>query len=126
MDKKFSWLLKPGIMGPWDLPNRVVMAPMGTLNADKNGYITERSLQFYARQARGQMGLIIVECTYIDEKNSKGEDNCQGLTENGQITGMARLASVIHDQGVKAVLQLCHIGKQLALADHVESWGPPL
>ena len=124
MDKKYSWLLKPGTMGPWDLPNRVVMAPMGTLNADKNGYITERSLQFYARQARGQMGLIIVECTYIDEKNSKGEDNCQGLTENGQITGMARLASVIHDQGVKAVLQLCHIGKQLALADHVESWGP--
>ena len=124
MEKKYPWLLKAGKMGPWDLPNRIVMAPMGTLNADKNGYITERSLKFYDRQAQGEMGLIVVECTYIDDKNSKGEDNCQGLVENGQITGMARLASVIHDHGVKAVLQICHIGKQLALADHVESWGP--
>lgn len=124
MESKYPCLLKSGKMGPWVLPNRIIMAPMGTLNADKNGYITERSLKFYERQAQGEMGLIVVECTYIDEKNSKGEDNCQGLTENGQITGMARLASVIHDHGVKAVLQLCHIGKQLALSDQVESWGP--
>lgn len=124
METKYPALLKPGKIGPWSLPNRIVMAPMGSLNADKFGYITERSLKFYAQQAQGRMGLIIVECTYIDEKMSKGEDNCQGLTENGQITGMARLASTIHDYGVKAVLQLCHIGKQLALAGQKESLGP--
>ena len=33
--------MESGKMGPWDLPNRIVMAPMGTLNADKDGYITE-------------------------------------------------------------------------------------
>lgn len=126
MDSKYKYplLLSYGKIGPWDLPNRIVMAPMGTLNADKNGYITDNTIKFYAQQAAGRMGLIIVECTYIDTKNSKGEDNCQGLTENGQITGMARLASTIHDYGVKAVLQLCHIGKQLALAGEYESWGP--
>ena len=124
METKYPLLLKPGKIGPWDLPNRIVMAPMGSLNADKDGYITERSLKFYDRQAAGRMGLIVVECTYIDDNMSKGEDNCQGLTENGQITGMARLASTIHDHGVKAVLQLCHIGKQLALAGEKESWGP--
>lgn len=121
---KYPLLLTPGKLGPWDLPNRIMMAPMGSLNADKFGYVTERTLKFYDAQAAGRMGLIFVECTYIDEKNSKGEDNCMGLTENGQITGMARLASTIHDHGVKAVLQLCHIGKQLALAKEKESWGP--
>lgn len=111
-------------MGSIELDNRIIMAPMGTLNANENGYVTERTLKFYQEQAKGQMSMIIVECTYIDEKLSKGEDGCMGLTTNAQITGMARLASTIHDYGVKAVLQLCHIGKQLALADHVESLGP--
>jgi 2,4-dienoyl-CoA reductase-like NADH-dependent reductase (Old Yellow Enzyme family)/thioredoxin reductase len=111
-------------MGPFDLPNRIVMAPMGSLNADKFGYVTERTLKFYDQQAAGRMGMLIVECTYMDDKASKGEDNCLGLTENGQVTGMARLASVIHDHDVKAILQLCHIGHQLSLAGIQESWGP--
>lgn len=124
MDRKYPLLLQPGKMGSIELDNRIIMAPMGTLNANENGYVTERTLKFYQEQAKGRMSMIIVECTYIDEKLSKGEDGCMGLTTNAQITGMARLASTIHDFGVKAVLQLCHIGKQLALADHVESLGP--
>lgn len=121
MERRYPLLLQPGRMGSIEVDNRVIMAPMGTLNADENGFVTDRTLKFYQEQARGRMGMIIVECTYIDDKLSKGEDGCQGLTSNAQITGMARLASTIHDYGVKAVLQLCHIGKQLALADHVES-----
>jgi 2,4-dienoyl-CoA reductase-like NADH-dependent reductase (Old Yellow Enzyme family)/thioredoxin reductase len=124
MNKKFPLLLEPGKMGPWDLPNRIIMAPMGSLNASKDGYITDRSLEFYIDKAKGGMGLIVVECTYMDTELSKGEDNCQGLYEHGQITGMALLASAIHDYGVKAVLQLCHIGHQLALSDRKESLGP--
>lgn len=124
MEIQYPLLLESGKMGPWILPNRIIMAPMGTLNADKNGYITERSIQFYSQQAAGQMGLLIVESTYIDNIVSKGEDNNQGLVENAQITGMARLASAIRDRNVRAVLQLCHIGKQLAFAGVKASWGP--
>jgi 2,4-dienoyl-CoA reductase-like NADH-dependent reductase (Old Yellow Enzyme family)/thioredoxin reductase len=124
MEKKYPLLLEPGRMGPWELPNRVVMAPMGSLNATKDGYVTNRTLEFYADKAKGGMGLIVVECTYMDTELSKGEDNCLGLYENGQITGMALLASCIHDHGVKTVLQLNHIGHQLALSDRLESLGP--
>jgi 2,4-dienoyl-CoA reductase-like NADH-dependent reductase (Old Yellow Enzyme family)/thioredoxin reductase len=124
MNKQYPLLLQPGKMGPWELPNRIVMAPMGSLNADKDGYITDRSIEFYIDKAKGGMGLIFVECTYMDNELSKGEDNCQGLYENGQVTGMAKLASAIHDYGVKCVLQLCHIGHQLGLADRMESLGP--
>ena len=119
-----SALLEPGKMGPWQLPNRIVMAPMGSLNGDKDGYVTQNAIDFYVEQAKGGMGLIVVECTYMDNELSKGEDNCLGLYENGQVTGMRRLAESIQDHGVKAVLQLCHIGHQLSLADHVESLGP--
>ena len=124
MSNMYSELMKPGKMGPWELPNRIVMAPMGSLNADKDGYVTDRTLKFYEDMAKGRMGLIIVECTYIDTEWSKGEDNCLGLYHNAQITGMAHLATTIQDWGCKAILQLCHIGHQLALADHMVSLGP--
>ncbi len=124
MENKYPLLMQPGKMGPWELPNRIVMAPMGSLNADRDGYVTDRSIKFYKEQAKGHMGLLFVECTYIDQEWSKGEDNCMGLYENGQITGMRRLAETIKDEGVVAILQLCHIGHQLALADHMVSLGP--
>ena len=123
MTTSFPKLMEPSRLGPWDLPNRIIMAPMGTLNADKDGYITDRSIKFYTEQAKGRMALIVVECTFIDEVASKGEENSQMLTRNDQITGMARLASAIKDHGVKAVLQLNHMGKQIAMTDH-PSWGP--
>ncbi len=124
MGNMYSELMEPGKMGPWELPNRIVMAPMGSLNSDPNGYVTDRTLKFYEDMAKGGMGLLIVECTYMDNEWSKGEDNLMGLARNEQITGMARLATTIKDWGCKAVIQLCHIGHQLALADHMVSLGP--
>lgn len=122
--EQFRKLLEPARMGSIRLENRIIMAPMGSLNCDSNGYITDNALAFYSSQAKGGMGMIIVECTATDDNLSRGEDNVMCLYENGQITGMARLASAIHDQGVKAILQLCHIGHQLSLADKKESLGP--
>ncbi|MBE6121641.1 MAG: hypothetical protein E7190_02850 [Erysipelotrichaceae bacterium] len=121
---QFPKLLEQARMGSIRLDNRIIMAPMGSLNCDSNGYITDNALAFYSSQAKGGMGMIIVECTATDDNLSRGEDNVMCLYENGQITGMARLASAIHDQGVKAILQLCHIGHQLSLADKKESLGP--
>nr|MCR4750820.1 hypothetical protein [Eubacterium sp.] len=122
--EQFPKLLEQARMGSLRLENRIIMAPMGSLNCDSNGYITDNALAFYSSQAKGGMGMIIVECTATDDNLSRGEDNVMCLYENGQITGMARLASAIHDQGVAAILQLCHIGHQLSLADKKESLGP--
>ncbi|MCQ2508168.1 MAG: NAD(P)/FAD-dependent oxidoreductase [Dorea sp.] len=121
---EFSKLLQRGKMGSLELSNRLIMAPMGSLNADSNGYITDNALAFYKAQASGGLSMVIVECTATDDDLSRGEDNVMCLYENGQITGMARLASTIKDQGAVAILQLCHIGHQLSLADRKESLGP--
>ena len=123
MNTEYPMLLKPGRMGPLDLDNRIVMAPMGTLNADAGGYVTERTLKFYTEQAKGGFGMIVVECTFVDEVASKGEENSMMLTRADHVTGMARLASAIKDHGVKAVLQLNHIGKQVGML-YMPSWGP--
>lgn len=124
MEKMFPNLAKPGKMGSLELSNRIIMAPMGSLNGSPEGYVTEHGLRFYKRRAQGKMSMIIVECTAIDDDLSIGEDNLMRMTDNAHITGHARLVSVIHDQGSKAVLQLCHIGHQLSLANKKISLGP--
>lgn len=124
MEKMFPRLTQSGKMGSLELSNRIIMAPMGSLNADKDGYVTERTLSFYGNCAKGGMSMVIVECTAIDDDLSIGEDNLMRLTDNSHITGHARLVSVIKDQGAKAVLQLCHIGHQISLSDKKESLGP--
>ncbi|MCL2528971.1 MAG: FAD-dependent oxidoreductase [Coriobacteriia bacterium] len=124
MSEQFPHLLKPGKIGKWELPNRVVASPMGTLNGDSGGFVTDRATTYYTELAKGGMGLLVVEATHIDTHLSKAEDNQLGIWSNEHVTGMARLASCIQDQGVKAVLQLCHIGRQISLADRCESLGP--
>lgn len=120
---QFEKLLEPGKIGPLNLSNRIIMAPMGTLNADKDGFITDRSLRFYIEQAKGRMALIFVECTFVDEYAGKGEENSQLITRQEHVTGLARLASAIRDRGVKAILQLNHMGKQISMLDR-PSMGP--
>ena len=115
MEKMFPLLTKQGKMGPLELSNRIIMAPMGSLNGGVGGYVTERGLKFYGERAKGGVSMIIVECTAIDDDLSIGEDNLMRMTDNSHITGHARLVSEMHDYGVKAVLQLCHIGHQISL-----------
>ena len=124
MENKYPLLMQPGKMGPWELSNRVVAAPMGSLNGDKDGFVTENAIRYYTELAKGGMGLIVVESAYTDTRLSKAEDNELGIWSNEHITGWARLVSAVHDQGVTVVLQLSHIGHQISLADRLESLGP--
>ena len=123
MTTEFPKLLEPGTIGRMNLSNRVVMAPMGTLNADKDGFVTDRTIRFYTEQAKGRMALIFVECTFIDGGAAKGEENSLMINRQDHVTGLGRLASAIKDHGVKAVLQLNHMGKQITLHDR-PSMGP--
>ena len=69
---RFPKLLEQARMGSIRLDNRIIMAPMGSLNCDSNGYITDNALALYSSQAKGGMGMIIVECTATDDDLSRG------------------------------------------------------
>jgi 2,4-dienoyl-CoA reductase-like NADH-dependent reductase (Old Yellow Enzyme family) len=54
-------IFSPQQIGPLELKNRIVMAPMATHYADETGAVTERLKNYYLERARGGAGLIIVE-----------------------------------------------------------------
>jgi len=104
-------LCEPFAIGTMSLRNRLVMPPMITNFATKEGYVTDRTKDYYEARAKGGVGLIIVEATCIDAPIGKGA--CRQLTidDDKCVPGLRELAGVIHKHGAKAAIQLHHAGR---------------
>ena len=105
-------LLEPGQIGNVSLKNRAVSSPMITGYANRDGDVTERLIRFYEAKARGGVGLIIVEYSYIDQKASQSARCQMGAYDDTNIIGLARLSEVMQEAGAKTCLQLVHTGRQ--------------
>jgi 2,4-dienoyl-CoA reductase-like NADH-dependent reductase (Old Yellow Enzyme family) len=90
------------------LRNRLVMAPMVTGLAVDHAP-TEALIQWYRVRVRGGVGLVVVESVAI-APDAKLLPFMMGIWEDGQVAGLARLASAIRAEGVPAVVQIVHGG----------------
>lgn len=89
--------------------NRVVVPPMASQTADRNGFVTEATLSHYQRLAESNAGLIFVEYTYV-HPSGKGEANQLGANSWEQVEGLAKIARAIQQAGSLAGLQIVHVG----------------
>lgn len=110
MNPKYPHLFSPGSIGPVTLRNRTVMAAMGMSQSD-NGFVNTAVLNHYAERAKGGVGAIIVEVTCVDTPLGLNTKGMLVIDDDKYIPGMARLASVIHEGGAKAFLQISHTGR---------------
>jgi len=95
--------------------NRVVMAPMVTNFADKDGMVTDRLVSYYAERARGEIGTIVVEAASIGEAVRIAHHQI-GAYDDRFIPGLSKLAGAIRDAGAVALVQLCHGGPKILTA----------
>lgn len=100
-------LFSPTHLGPYLLPNRIVMAPMTRLRA-VGSIPTLLMAEYYAQRASA--GLIITECTMISPL-SNGYINCPGIYLPEQVSGWQQVTNAVHAQGGKIFLQLWHSGR---------------
>ncbi|MBI4181221.1 MAG: NADH:flavin oxidoreductase, partial [Chloroflexi bacterium] len=91
------------------LKNRLVMAPMATNMATEEGEVTERHLKHYTTRARGGVGLIILEHTYVS-RDGRLSSSQMGLYHDKLIPGLSQLVKAIHSEGAKVVIQITHGG----------------
>lgn len=91
------------------LRNRVVVPPMASATADSDGFVTSMTCDHYKRLSLSGAGLIMVEYTFV-HRSGKSEANQLGVDSDAQITGLSRIAKVIHEHGAKAAIQLVHAG----------------
>lgn len=100
-------LFSPVKLGPYTLPNRMVMAPMTRLRAIAT--IPQAIMAIYYTQ-RASAGLIITECTMVSPL-SYGYMNCPGIYSPEQVAGWRVIADAVHAQGGRIFLQLWHCGR---------------
>ena len=102
-------LLQPGQIGPLHVPNRVIMAPMTTRKADRDGFVTDETIAYYRARARGGVGLITVEMA-SPEKAGRHRHFELGIYDDRFLDGLTKLVAAIHAEGAKAAIQLGHGG----------------
>ena len=119
---RYPNLFSPISLGSLEVPNRIVLAPMGTGYADEQHRVTERLIAYHVARAEGGVGLNIVEHTAVHALGLAGP-RMLGILDDDAIPGLRRLADAVHAAGGRIALQLQHAGRQ---ADCDVTGGPCL
>jgi len=100
-------LLEPGTIGTMALKNRVVMAAMGVRGlCDPDGGWGERFRAYYEARARGGVGLITTEMTFVTREFEPVAQHLFCPTEEAYLPGVRALADSLHACGTKLSVQL--------------------
>jgi 2,4-dienoyl-CoA reductase-like NADH-dependent reductase (Old Yellow Enzyme family) len=101
----FNALFQPISIGSMRVKNRLVMAPMVTNYCEHDGAVTDRFKAYFRARAKGGVGFIIAEATYV-HPSGKGFPNELGVYKDELIPGLKELVDEIHQYGAKVALQL--------------------
>ncbi len=112
MTEVFPTLFSPVTLGPLTLRNRIAMAPLTRQMATADGTPTDEMVAYYARRARGGLGLVITEGTYEqDAWQSKSYLSQPGIANDAHVAGWARVCDAVHAHDCRIIIQLMHGGR---------------
>ena len=104
-------LFQPGSIGGLELRNRVLMAPMEKNLCTADGSMTQRYIDYLVARARGGVGLVRVEATYVDVVGKGRPFQC-GAHADHVIEPMRRMTDAVHAAGGRVSVELAHCGRQ--------------
>ena len=103
-----SRLFSPVRVGPYELHNRLVMAPMTRNRAGHGNTPQPMNALYYAQRASA--GLIITEATQVSPQGV-GYPNTPGIHAAEQVQGWRLVTDAVHRNGGRIFLQLWHVGR---------------
>ena len=109
--ERLQHILSPVKVKNVEIPNRVVMPPMGTNLGNADGTVSEANIAYLKRRAKGGPGLIITEivAAYPD---GIAIDTQLGAYDDRFIPGLAKLVKVAHEAGSRIFMQIHHAGRE--------------
>jgi N-ethylmaleimide reductase len=103
-----SDLFRPVLFGPYQLANRIVMAPLTRSRAGEDGVPRPLMVEYYAQRASA--GLIIAEGTNISPQG-RGYAFTPGIYNDAQVEGWLQVTEAVHARGGRIFPQLWHVGR---------------
>lgn len=101
-------LFDPVRIGAWNLPNRIVMAPLTRARAGEERVPNALMAEYYAQRATA--GLILSEATSVTSMGV-GYADTPGIWSEEQVAGWKRVTQAVHEAGGRILLQLWHVGR---------------
>jgi 2,4-dienoyl-CoA reductase-like NADH-dependent reductase (Old Yellow Enzyme family) len=101
-------LLDPLVLGEWQLPNRVILAPLTRTRASA-GRVPNAMMAEYYRQRTGA-GLMLSEATSVTPMGV-GYPDTPGIWSREQVDGWKLVTRAVHEAGGRILLQLWHVGR---------------
>ncbi|HEY0187898.1 MAG TPA: FAD-dependent oxidoreductase [Cellulomonas sp.] len=118
MSSTFTHVLQPGRIGSLDIPNRVVLAPMGTEMGTHEGLITEREIAYYTERAKGGTGLVMTGISAVSQDYEVINPGLCRVDTDACLPGLTALAESIHAVGGLISLQLtAGLGRNINTVD---------
>lgn len=108
MNNQQATLLSSLKMGAWDLPNRMIMAPLTRCRASEGRVPNAMMAEYYAQRASA--GLILTEATSVTSMGV-GYPNTPGIWSDEQVEGWKLVTDAVHQAGGRIICQLWHVGR---------------
>lgn len=105
-----SNLFKPLQVGPSQLQNRIVLAPLTRYRADSSHVPLPFVAEYYAQRAAVPGTLLVTEATFISPKSS-GYALLPGIYNAAQIAAWKKVTSAVHAKGSFIYMQLWALGR---------------
>jgi len=112
---RYQKLFEPGLIGTLKLKNRIIMPPISTNLAGKDGTVTDELIFHYAARARGGVGLITVENVCADYPLARHGAAQPRIDDDTFIPDLRRLADAVHEAGALIAVELTHPGMNAEL-----------
>ncbi|HEX4928748.1 MAG TPA: NADH:flavin oxidoreductase/NADH oxidase [Burkholderiales bacterium] len=117
-----SLLFTPLRLRGVEAKNRIVVSPMCQYSA-RHGFVTDWHLVHLGKFAQGGAGIVFVEATAVESRGRITHGDV-GLWDDGHVSGLARIAGFIKEQGALPALQLAHAGRKASMARPWQGNGP--
>ena len=101
-------LLDPVRLGAWQLPNRILMAPLTRQRAGVERIPNAMMAEYYAQRASA--GMIISEATSVTPRGV-GYADTPGIWSDAQVAGWKLVTQAVREAGGRMLLQLWHVGR---------------
>ena len=117
-EPRTSALFSPFEVAGMRMRNRIVMAPMGTGLPDHEGFVTDETIAYYDRRARGGVGMISLEASLVSP-DAYGVGPELRLHDERFVPGLRRLVDAVRAHDVPVGIQLWHPGRQTLLGEPI-------
>jgi 2,4-dienoyl-CoA reductase-like NADH-dependent reductase (Old Yellow Enzyme family)/thioredoxin reductase len=109
---EFKKLFEPLKIKNITLKNRLVMSAACTEYGTRDGYVTDRMINYYAERAKGETGLIFIEVANPIYPSGKVLVHHLSINDDKYIPGLKKLTDALHHYGAATILQISHAGRQ--------------